>query len=266
MTSNELEDLGREMARIHKSRNLGQTDEGNKVHRAKVYIAPYTCHDESDESLICKVEAIGDPELNTRFYDIEVTARDEIGNVGSATCSVIVIPRHHLYLGKSSKGSNLCASSKSGKGATATEQVQDMNMRRHLQAHHNMSGKSGKVSSSEHNANDLRDEFVLSTQRFQIASMELEWDTSLDRTRDPPTPTQPPPLTGKSGKHALVPNKTPEKITLEEELPNHEEEGQHLAFWENVVWEDETKASNVTSNEPIRRKLRYGFGTKQTTD
>ena len=221
------------MAKIIKSRDLG------KVHRAKVYLAPDTCHDVDESSVdsrICETEIINQSYLNTRFYDIMVTARDEIGNEGNATCSVIVIPKHHLsgnqclHSAKASKGTGHSAKASKGTGLrrlsakAAKETAQSVSVAKgteHIRSTStvlwenspfsgsdkgtglslsanvaketaqsvsvasNNSRKSSKSSKASvpHDPNDLREVFVSSVQRFQVAQMELEWDTSLDTSR-----------------------------------------------------------------------------------
>jgi len=180
---------GSVMARLMERRSLP-----NGVHRAKVYLEPYSCRDGG--SSICDVETTGNPELNARFYDIEVTSADELGNKGSATCSVIVIPQgsKSSKAGKSqhpgSSWPGVCASGKSAKKALG------------LFDHVVGTGKSGKTKPSiPHDPNDLRSEFALSTQRFRIETIGLEWDTSLDTKRADPEPLL---LASKSSKSSVA--------------------------------------------------------------
>ena len=59
------------------------------------------------------------------------------------------------------------------------------------------SSKSSKsIKCLDHDYNDLRREYELSTQRFVVSSLDLHWDTSLDTTMDKPLE----PISGKSGK------------------------------------------------------------------
>ena len=48
VTSNEIEYGKVRMAEIAETKDLGSPK--NKVHRAEVFLAPYTCHDERSES------------------------------------------------------------------------------------------------------------------------------------------------------------------------------------------------------------------------
>lgn len=205
VTSNEIEYGKVRMTEIVESKNLGLPI--NKVHRAEVFLAPYTCHDERDESVLCKSEIIeiddDEEELQlTRVYDIEVSATDEIGNVGSVTCSVVVIPKHHPST------TSICGSSKSAKAThrTLLKGKTKSGKANHLKGESNsMKGEVSSWSSSkssksikclDHDENDLRREYDLSTQRFVVSSLNLHWDTSLETTMDKPVE----PISGKSGK------------------------------------------------------------------
>ena len=56
VTSNEIEYGKVRMVETVETENLGSLV--NKVHRAKVFLAPYTCHDERGESVLCEPEII----------------------------------------------------------------------------------------------------------------------------------------------------------------------------------------------------------------
>ena len=193
--SNELEYYdGRDEAKIYKRQELGTP---NQVQRAKVFLAPFTCHDLSSNSpVLCELETtIGDPHLNSRYYDISVTATDEIGNVGMATCYVIVIPQDRPST------TSICAGGKSKSSNTHTSFHSDSTSSESPSgSSHSKSSKSksSKDYCLEHDADDLRREFLLSTQRFDTTSLGLEWDTSLNTTRS--QHVEPQPHTGKSGK------------------------------------------------------------------
>ena len=203
VTSNEIEYGKVRMAEIAETKDLGSPK--NKVHRAEVFLAPYTCHDERDESVLCKPEIIeiddDQEELElTRVYDIEVSATDEIGNVGSATCSVVVIPKHHPST------TSICGSSKSAKathrtllkGETKSGKAKGDSTKsvKEKESSWSSSKSSKSIKCLDHDNNDLRREYDLSKQRFAISSLDLHWDTSLDTTMDKPVE----PISGKSGK------------------------------------------------------------------
>ena len=100
--------------------------------------------------------------MTTRFYDIAISAADAAGNIGTKTCSVIVIPDDH-YSGGSfpSKGG--------GKG-----------------------GK-GEFDTVDHDSDDLRMEYEVSTKRYVISELTLDWDPNLDTTLEiPPLPVPEP--------------------------------------------------------------------------
>ncbi|KAG7365567.1 hypothetical protein IV203_038771 [Nitzschia inconspicua] len=93
-----------------------RNDLPNMVHRAQVYISPISCQDMStggsggskgkgqSKSTICEVEETENDSVTTRFYDVVISASDAAGNVGTKTCSVIVIPANH-YCGDAECGS-----------------------------------------------------------------------------------------------------------------------------------------------------------------
>lgn len=205
VTSNEIEYGKVRMVETVETENLGSLV--NKVHRAKVFLAPYTCHDERGESVLCEPEIIEiddyEEELElTRVYDIEVSATDEIGNVGSATCSVVVIPKHHPST------TSICGSSKSAKATHRTLLKGETKSGKANHLKEDSKSVKGEVSSwssskssksakcLDHDNDDLRREYELSKQRFVVSILDLHWNTSLDTTMDKPIE----PITGKSGK------------------------------------------------------------------
>ena len=102
-------------------------------------------------SSICKIEETEDDSVTTRFYDIAISATDDAGNTGTKICSVIVIPDDDYSV--------------------------------------DSIGKSGKSSRVRHNPDDLREEYKLSTKRYVISELSLEWDPNLDTTLAiPPLP------------------------------------------------------------------------------
>ena len=204
VTSNEIEYGKVRMVETVETENLGSPV--NKVHRAKVFLAPYTCRDERGESVLCEpepeiieIDDYEEVEL-TRVYDIEVSATDEIGNVGSTTCSVVVIPKHHPST------TSICGSSKSAKATHRTLlKGETKSGKAKGDSTKSVKGKESSWSSSkssksikclDHDNNDLRREYDLSTQRFIVSDLDLHWDTSLDTTMDKPLQ----PISGKSGK------------------------------------------------------------------
>ena len=203
VTSNEIEYGKVRMAEIVETKDLGSPK--NKVHRAEVFLAPYTCHDERGESVLCKPEIIEIDDYeeveSTRVYDIEVSATDEIGNVGSATCSVVVIPKHHPST------TSICGSSKSAKATHRTLlKGETKSGKAKGESTKSVKGKESSWSSSkssksakclDHDNDDLRREYELSTKRFVVSSLDLHWNTSLDATMDKPLE---PTSSGKSGK------------------------------------------------------------------
>lgn len=202
VTSNEIEYGKVRMVETVETENLGSPV--NKVHRAKVFLAPYTCRDERGESVLCEPEIIEideDEEVElTRVYDIEVSATDEIGNVGSVTCSVVVIPKHHPST------TSICGSSKSAKATHRTLLKGETKSGKAKGESTKSVGKESSWSSSkssksakclDHDNDDLRREYDLSTQRFVVSSLDLHWNVSLDTTMDKPLE---PISSGKSGK------------------------------------------------------------------
>ena len=109
--------------------------------------------------------------MTTRFYDIAISATDAAGKIGTKTCSVIVIPDDH-YTGRSA-------------GNSKKSSV----------------GKSGKSSIVGHYPDDLRVEYKLSTERYVISELSLDWDPNLNTTIViPPLPT--PNINSKASKSA----------------------------------------------------------------
>ena len=109
--------------------------------------------------------------MSTRFYEIAITATDAAGNTGTKVCSVIVVPDDHYV-----------TNGKSGKSSSPNP-------------------KSGKSSSIDQHTghDDLREEYGLSTKRYVISELSLEWDPNLDTTLV--IPPLPEPIIGsKSGK------------------------------------------------------------------
>lgn len=146
--SNELEYEERKMNVIFEENYLP-----NLVHRARVYLAPFTCKDNSRASMICDDEE----DISTRYYDIEIAAKDPTGNIGKKICSVAVVPYKHS----------------SGKGKGQGQ------------------GK-GKGYSPQHDKNAFRIEHSESVQRFKIGIHQHEWDPFLDTDLEvPPLPSPP---------------------------------------------------------------------------
>jgi len=121
----------------------------NRVTRVEVFLAPLTCHHDETEidSVLCTKEDPWTGEITTRFYDIEVSATDAAGNVGTKTCSVIVVPPDHYKC--------------------------------------NSNGSSSSSSSSDdgdcaHDENDLRRQYESSIKRRVISELEVKWDPELD--------------------------------------------------------------------------------------
>jgi hypothetical protein len=119
-----------------------------------------------------------DTVITTRFYDINITATDATGNIGVATCTVIVIPMAHYDLesgGMTPKGTL-------PKGGTAK-----------FPKGSKSKSKSGQAV---HNWQDLRLEYALSSQRYVITELSLLFDPKLDTTLVvPPLPEVNPTVT-----------------------------------------------------------------------
>jgi len=155
---------------------LERTSRPGAVHQARVFLAPVSCQDcDSDSSgLFCKAEETDDDSITTRFYDIEISATDAAGRVGTATCSVIVVPENHYECGENScKG-------KSGKGKGSYMDSRHLR-RRHLES----KGSKGRVECI-HEFDDLRKEYNLSVERNVISDLSLEWNPELITSIDPP--------------------------------------------------------------------------------
>ncbi|KAL3781568.1 hypothetical protein ACHAW5_002577 [Stephanodiscus triporus] len=168
--------LSNELAKEEYVWIVERNDLPNKVHRAEVYLSPTSCHDDSSSSSICKIEETDDDSITTRFYDVAISATDDAGNTGIKICSVVVIPDNHYgvgSIGKSGKSGSVDSRSKSGKGSIVG-----------------------------HDPNDLREEYKLSTKRFVISELSLEWNPNLDTTLVPPPlpPLSEPDINSKSGK------------------------------------------------------------------
>ena len=121
----------------------------------------FSCRDDLSSSSICKLEETEDDGVTTRFYDIAISATDDAGNTGTKICSVIVVPDDHYSV--------------------------------------DSIGKSGKSSRVRHNPHDLREEYKLSTKRYVISELSLEWDPNLNTTLAiPPLPERD--ISSKAGK------------------------------------------------------------------
>ena len=121
----------------------------------------FSCRDDLSSSSICEIEETEDDSVTTRFYDIAISATDDAGNTGTKICSVIVIPDDHYIV--------------------------------------DSIGKSGKSSRVGHNPDDLREEYKLSTKRYVISELSLDWDPNLDTTLAiPPLPERD--ISSKAGK------------------------------------------------------------------
>jgi len=133
----------------------------------------FSCRDDLSSSSICEIEETEDDSVTTRFYDIAISATDDAGNTGTKICSVIVVPDDHYIvdsIGKSGKISSV-----------------------------DSIGKSGKSSRVGHNPDDLREEYKLSTKRYVISELSLDWDPNLDTTLAiPPLPERD--ISSKAGK------------------------------------------------------------------
>lgn len=163
-------------------------------------------------SIICEIEETEDDTVTTRFYDIIVSATDAAGNVGSKVCVVIVVPQDDCEHGKGAgglKSKKQCGGSKSSKVIqNGGQRGEDLDSAvdfsgRNLQRS-KKSAKSSKdlVTPNENNPDRLRTEYALSTQRYVISELSLEWDPNLDTALTvPPLPdTQTNPGKGKGNK------------------------------------------------------------------
>jgi hypothetical protein len=144
-----------------------------------------SCQDGRDD-VICEIDEVVN--VTTRFYDIEIVATDSAGNVGVETCSVIVVPDDHyedtIELTSSSK--------KSGKASSkaSTRKLKGILSKSSKTSKSKKSSKqNGKMVEEPHNPDDLRLEYPLSIQRYELASFSLLWDNSRDTTlKVPPLP------------------------------------------------------------------------------
>jgi hypothetical protein len=126
------------------------------------------------DSPICASEATADNAVTTRFYDIAVSAKDAAGNVGTKTCSVIVVPESLSTPGSSkSKPSRLADASSlrtAGKGSASKK------------------SKKG-VAVVEEPPLDLRVQYSLSSRKRLLTELSLLWDPEKDTTLTvPPLP------------------------------------------------------------------------------
>lgn len=132
--------------------------------RALLCIMHNRCLDRGRNPRICETENTA--RVTTRVYDIEIVATDAAGNVGKKICSAIVVPWDHYddeEIGNS-KGSKKSKSKSKSKQRNRQPLI-------------------------GHDANDLRREYRFSVQRYELATMFLTWDNSLDTTLDvPPLP------------------------------------------------------------------------------
>eukprot|EP00554_Chaetoceros_debilis_P013053 CAMPEP_0194119722 /NCGR_PEP_ID=MMETSP0150-20130528/40650_1 /TAXON_ID=122233 /ORGANISM="Chaetoceros debilis, Strain MM31A-1" /LENGTH=689 /DNA_ID=CAMNT_0038811533 /DNA_START=198 /DNA_END=2267 /DNA_ORIENTATION=- len=169
------------------------------VHRADIYLAPFTCHStetaDKRKEVVCNVEPSDSMKsFTTRFYDIEIIATDLSGNEGSATCSVIVATEHYPLKKKSKKGAGELASLSRG-----------FNSRRRRNKTSSTGqfrgGGKGGPKPPRPTANELLNEYVVSTRRYKIGSYKLQWDPTLN-SADLPTqpPTMAPTRIGKKAK------------------------------------------------------------------
>ena len=120
-------------------------------------------------------------DITTRFYDIEITGTDRAGNVGTTTCSIIVVPHMPATVTGKGKGNNNQQRKLKG--------VLKMNPKKNKSK---SGGKSGGIikEPQPHDPNALRQQFKLSTQRFEISTVSFVWDSELNTTlADPPLPT-----------------------------------------------------------------------------
>ena len=141
-------------------------------------------------SAICEIEETANRTVTTRFYDIIISATDAAGNVGTKTCSVIVIPDGHYGIAGSKKSSKK-GGTKGPKGMQNGGQIQ--RGVRHLESFGDLSGRNlqlpkkvkkgvNGLPNNEHDPDDLRKEYARSTQRYVISELSLEWDPKLDLT------------------------------------------------------------------------------------
>lgn len=129
------------------------------------------------DSPICASEATADNAVTTRFYDIAVSAKDAAGNVGTKTCSVIVVPESLSTPGTSkSKPSRLA-------DATSTSSLRTAGKG-------SASKKSKKgVAVVEEPPLDLRVQYSLSSRKRLLTELSLLWDPEKDTTLTvPPLP------------------------------------------------------------------------------
>ena len=123
--------------------------------------------------------------ITTRFYDIEITGTDRAGNVGTTTCSIIVVPHMPATITGKGKGKGKGNNNKQPK----LKGVLKMNPKKNKSK---SGGKSGGIikEPQPHDPNALRQQFKLSTQRFEISTVSFVWDSELNTTlADPPLPT-----------------------------------------------------------------------------
>lgn len=141
--------------------------------------------------------------MTTRFYDITISATDAAGNVGTKTCSVIVIPYDHYCA-----GGNCAKAGGKNKGAGNLPKGMQNGLQRglhHLESFDDFSGRnlqlpkrvkrvkkvkqgSKGLLNNDHDPDDLRREFALSTQRYVISELSLEFDQNLDTVLTIPEP------------------------------------------------------------------------------
>jgi hypothetical protein len=143
-------------------------------------------------SSICEIEETENDSATTHFYDNTISATDPARNVGTKTCIVIVIPEDHYCA--DGNGSKVGGQNPSKKcGSKGTKGIQNGGQRgvRHLASFDDLSSrnlqlpkKTTKASkgllNDEHNPDDLRMEYALSTQRYVISELSLEWDPKLN--------------------------------------------------------------------------------------
>ena len=150
------------------------------VSQARVLLSPSTCHDSPDTEDVCLVERT--TAITTRFYDIEVSVIDE-GCVSATTCRIAVIPDGHY------ETCDGCFDvpgwfDSAGDGCDWYERI-DTRCEDYGDGFFNM----GHIANTAccvcgggrcHNADDLRDEYMLSTERNVISEITLDWDPLLD--------------------------------------------------------------------------------------